>query len=228
MPRSDRSLAAPEREAWRARFTALALALVGFAAFQSLLHNDFIKFDDRQYVTENPHVMSGLTWQNVKWAFQTGYASNWHPMTWISHMLDVRFFGLRAGGHHLTSLVLHLLDTVLLLFLLRRMTGTLWRSTVVAALFAVHPLHVESVAWIAERKDVLSTFFFLLTLWFYAIYAEAKVESQTRTPKMAGTGLNGANHGMRAKGTGRPPHQVICTAWLWLPSRWASCASRCW
>ena len=148
-----------------------ALVLVTFAAFRSLLSSAFINFDDPLYVTENVHVQMGFSPGSIAWAFTTTEGANWHPQTWLSHMLDVQFFGLDPHRHHLTSLLFHMLNTVLLFLLFARMTGALWRSAFVAALFALHPLHVESVAWIAERKDVLSTFFWLLTTgawWNYA------------------------------------------------------------
>ncbi len=131
----------------------------------------FAHYDDRPYVEWNPHVRSGLSRENAAWAFTTLHQANWHPLTWISHMLDVEVHGLDPGGHHLTNVVLHLANTVLLLALFTAMTGALWRSTLLAALFAVHPLHVESVAWIAERKDVLSTFLLLATLGAYLRHA---------------------------------------------------------
>src|SRR5205823_14428958 len=112
------------------------------------------------------------------WAWTNVYASNWHPLTWMSHMLDVDLFGPDAGGHHVTSVVLHIANSVLLFMVLRKMTGAVWRSALVAALFGVHPLHVESVAWISERKDVLSGFFFMLTLAAYAAYAKEKGEGR--------------------------------------------------
>jgi Flp pilus assembly protein TadD len=129
--------------------------------------------DDELYVTANRQVQKGLTRESVAWAFTATHAANWHPLTWLSHMLDVELFGLRPGPHHLHSLLLHILNTLLLFLLLRRLTGALWRSALVAALFALHPLHVESVAWIAERKDVLSTLFWLLALAAWAAYARA-------------------------------------------------------
>jgi Flp pilus assembly protein TadD len=148
------------------------LAAVTFATFWPVVHHPFITFDDPDYVAANARVASGLTAQNILWAFRTGAGGNWHPLTWLSHMLDVELFGLSAGGHHLTNLCFHAANSLLLFFALQRMTGALWRSALVAALFALHPLHVESVAWIAERKDVLSGFFFMLTLLAYARYAE--------------------------------------------------------
>jgi tetratricopeptide (TPR) repeat protein len=152
---------------------AALLAALTLAALAPVLHNDFISYDDEQYVTRNYHVRPGLTAGGVRWALTTDYAANWHPLTWISHMLDVQLFGKNAHGHHLTSLLFHLASTVMLFLVLTTMTGATGRSAFVAALFGVHPLHVESVAWIAERKDVLSTFFFMLTLGAYVRYVAA-------------------------------------------------------
>jgi Flp pilus assembly protein TadD len=147
----------------RIAMLATALVLITCAAFWGLLSSGFINFDDEDYVTANPHVLGGLSRESVAWAFTSTYSANWHPVTWISHMIDVQWFGLDAGKHHRTSVILHAGNVILLFLLLVRMTGAAWRSAFVAALFAVHPLHVESVAWIAERKDVLSTLFWLLT-----------------------------------------------------------------
>jgi tetratricopeptide (TPR) repeat protein len=163
----------------------LVLAAAIVAVFQPLCRNDFIIFDDPQYITENPHVLSGLRWANVVWAFTSSYASNWHPLTWLSHMVDVQLFGLQPGRHHLVSLLFHAANSLLLFLVLKSMTGALWRSAFVAALFALHPLHVESVAWAAERKDVLSTFFFMLTLWAYARYARCPTLSALRSSSYA-------------------------------------------
>jgi tetratricopeptide (TPR) repeat protein len=135
---------------------------------------DFVNYDDPDYVTENLHVRSGLTANGVAWALTSRDAGNWHPLTWISHMLDCQFFGLNGGGHHLTSLALHLLNTLLLFWVLMRLTGALWRSASVALLFALHPLHVESVAWVAERKDVLSATFWFLTILAYIRFVEQR------------------------------------------------------
>jgi len=131
---------------------------------------EFVDYDDIDYISSNPHVVTGLTWDGIRWAFTAGYSANWHPLTWMSHMMDVQLFGMNAGLHHVVNLLLHVLSTLLLFGVLRRMTGAMGKSAFVAALFAVHPLHVESVAWAAERKDVLSTVFFMLTLWAYAHY----------------------------------------------------------
>jgi protein O-mannosyl-transferase len=169
-------------ENYRCALICVLLASVTLGAFWPVLSNDFIKLDDRQYVVENPHVVSGLTWGNVRWAFQAGYASNWHPLTWLSHMVDVQLFGLKPGWHHLVNLVLHIANTLLLFLVLQRMTGARWRGAFVAALFAVHPLHVESVGWVSERKDVLSAFFFMLTLWAYCRYAQLSRTSNIQRP----------------------------------------------
>lgn len=149
----------------------LALALITFALYSPALHHEFLVFDDQQYVTENPHVLGGLSGQGLVWAFKSGYASNWHPLTWISHQLDCQVFGLNSRGHHLTNVLFHVANTVLLFGLLYRLSLRTWCSACVAALFAWHPLHVESVAWLAERKDVLSTFFWLSALLAYVGYA---------------------------------------------------------
>ncbi len=136
-------------------------------------HGFLLSFDDAQYVTDNPHVRGGLSAANLSWAWTSFYASNWHPLTWLSHMLDCQMFGLgKPGGHHLVNLLLHTSNTLILFLVLHRMTGAAWRSALVAALFAAHPLHVESVAWVAERKDVLSVFFGLLALAAYVRYVE--------------------------------------------------------
>ncbi len=149
---------------------ALLLILGTLAIYAPSLHNGFVNYDDPAYVTANAHVRQGLSWSNVRWAFTATVEANWHPLTWISHMADVQFFGLSPARHHLTSVLLHAVNVVLLFLLLARSTGYTLRSAVVAALFAVHPLNVESVAWVAERKSVLCTLVFLLTLWAYGWY----------------------------------------------------------
>ena len=146
------------------------LALLTAIAFAGVRGHAFINFDDPQYVTDNATVAAGITAQGFAWAFTSTYAGNWHPLTWLSHMLDVELFGMRAGAHHVVSAALHVINTLLIFLLFARTTGSRVRSAVVAALFAVHPLHVESVAWVAERKDVLSTLFWLLALLAYARY----------------------------------------------------------
>jgi tetratricopeptide (TPR) repeat protein len=146
------------------------LALVTLAVYLPTRHHGFVEYDDQQYVTDNPRVQAGLTWSGLIWAFGF-HAGNWHPLAWLSHMLDCQLYGANAGGHHLTSVLLHVASALLLFSVLNRMTGAMWRSAAVAALFAWHPLHVESVAWVAERKDVLCAFFWMLTLLLYARYA---------------------------------------------------------
>jgi tetratricopeptide (TPR) repeat protein len=150
----------------------LVLVLATFVAYEPVRRNGFINYDDDKYVTENPHVQAGLTRRSVVWAFTTSHMGNWHPLTWLSHMLDCELFGLNPFRHHLTSLVFHIVNSLMLFWLLRRMTGAVWPSAFVAAAFALHPLHVESVAWVAERKDVLSAFFWLLTMAAYVRCAE--------------------------------------------------------
>jgi protein O-mannosyl-transferase len=165
----------------------LLLALGTLAVFLPIAWHGYVNYDDSDYVTANPHVQSGLKWENVLWALKSGHASNWHPLTWISHMLDIQLFGERPGAQHLVSLAFHIANTLLLFLLLRRMTGALWRSAMVVALFALHPLHVESVAWVSERKDVLSGFFFLLTLVAYVRYAECGRPSSERGSQLQET-----------------------------------------
>ena len=148
------------------------LATAAIAVFGQLNHFDFINLDDTIYVTENSHVQSGITGDGIRWAFSTTYADFWHPLTWLSLMLDYQFYGLHAGRFHLTNLILHILSTFLLFWLFNRMTGAVWKSAFIAALFAMHPLHVESVARISQRKDVLSAFFWILTLCLYVYYTE--------------------------------------------------------
>jgi hypothetical protein len=148
----------------------LVVATVG--AYWLLPANGFVNFDDDDYVTKNPRVYGGLSGAGVIWAFTAFHAGNWHPLTWLSHMLDSTLFGQEAAGHHVSSLVIHILNGLLLFFVLKRTTRALWSAAFVAALFLLHPLHVESVAWTAERKDVLSTLFFMLTVWSYARYVE--------------------------------------------------------
>jgi len=158
--------------AHRPRLLALLLAVATLAVYAPVSGYDFIDMDDRLYILDNEHVKSGLDRDGVVWALRSTESSNWHPLTWISHMLDVELYGLDAGGHHLTSLLLHLASTLLLFLLLERMTHATGRSACVAAFFALHPLHVESVAWVAERKDVLCGLLWMATLWCYVRYVE--------------------------------------------------------
>ncbi len=153
----------------------IVLIFATLAVFWQVHQYDFVNFDDIVYVTQNSHIQSGITLDGVSWAFSTTYAEFWHPLTWLSLMFDYQLYGLNAGGYHLTNLILHIMSTLLLFWLFNRMTGAIWRSAFVAALFALHPLHVESVAWIADRKDVLSGFFWMLTLCLYVYYTEKPV-----------------------------------------------------
>jgi len=149
---------------------ALVVAVV--IVYAQLITHQFLDYDDQFYILQNPHVSTGLSAGNVAWAFTSFYASNWHPLTWISHMLDVQLFGLDAGRHLMTNVALHALSSALLFLVLRRATKSVWRSAIVAGFFALHPLHVESVAWVSERKDVLSTLFFIVTIWLYIAWVE--------------------------------------------------------
>jgi tetratricopeptide (TPR) repeat protein len=154
--------------------TGVSLFLVAaiLAVYGQTGTHQFINFDDQQYLYDNQQIHSGLTVRNMQWAFTTVITGNWHPLTWLSHMLDFELFGMATGGHHLVSVAMHAANAILLFLLLNRLTGTLWRSAVVAALFALHPLHVESVAWASERKDVLSTLLWMVTLYLYAGYTQ--------------------------------------------------------
>lgn len=156
-------------------FICMLLVLITLVVFRQALSYQFIDYDDNEYVTENPNVQTELSVDSLKWAFTTGYDSMWQPITWISYIADWEVYGLDPYGYHLTNLLLHLLNVLLLFWILKGITGSLWRSAFVAALFAVHPLRIESVVWIAERKDVLSTFFFLLTIASYVRYARKPV-----------------------------------------------------
>ena len=156
----------------------MALAAGTFALYCPLLWHGFLNYDDPDYIVSNPHVSSGLTWSGIIWAFKTSYVGNWHPLTWISHMVDCQIFGLHPAGHHLMNVLFHTANALLLFILLNQLTGAIWRSAFVAALFAWHPLHVESVAWAAERKDVLSAFFWMLTLITYVRYVKGRENRQ--------------------------------------------------
>ena len=157
-----------------------ALALATLAGFSRVVTCDFVNYDDLGYITNNPEIQRGLNWDSIKWAFTTGAQSNWHPQTWLSHMLDFQFYGLKAAGHHATNVLWHTANAVLLFLIFNRMTGAVWRSAFVAAIFALHPMRAESVAWVSERKDVLSTFFWMLTVWAYVRYAEMRAGEQVR------------------------------------------------
>jgi protein O-mannosyl-transferase len=163
-----------QRTAWVAAVLILGTALL----YWPVATFDFINFDDNLYVLNNDHLKNGFSWLGLRWCFQIGYAGYWHPLTWLSHMLDCQLFGLRPGPPHVVNVLLHAANSALLFLVMKRLTRTFWRSAMVAALFAWHPLRVESVAWVAERKDVLSVLFWMLALWAYVRYAEEfKVQS---------------------------------------------------
>ena len=146
------------------------LVVIVWVVFGQTLHFDFVNYDDDEYVYENPIIAGGLHWQAIAWVFTHSLCSNWHPLTWVSHMLDCQFYQLHAGGHHMTSVMIHTVTVIALFMWLRKFTGNFWRSIFVTAVFAIHPLRVESVAWVSERKDVLSGLFFVLTIWTYSAY----------------------------------------------------------
>jgi len=151
---------------------SLLLILAIIIDYGQVKNFDFVGYDDQEYITENSHVQKGLTVESIVWAFTSFHSANWHPLTWLSHMLDCGLYGLNPMGHHWTNLIFHMINTILLFIVLELMTGAIWRSAFVAALFALHPLHVESVAWVSERKDVLSTFFGLLMIFSYYRYVK--------------------------------------------------------
>ena len=163
----------------------LFLAFSTLVVYWPVTGHEFVNYDDTDYVTANPYVQAGLSAKGLAWVWHSDVARNWHPVTMLSHMLDCQLYGMRPWGHHLTSLLFHIANALLLFLLLRNMTGALWRSGIVAALFALHPLHVESVAWVAERKDMLSTFFFLLAISAYVAYVN---RSRGHSPKSKAQG----------------------------------------
>ena len=174
-------MARPRFPVW---LVAVLLVLVTIALYWPATRCDFVNFDDGLYVTENAHIQNGLTWEGIKWACVNPVADNWHPVTVWSHMLVRQVCGLKPWGHHLANVLLHALNAALVFALLRQMTGAAWRSLWVAALFALHPLRVESVAWVAERKDVLSGCFGLLTLMAYARYCQGQsLRSEVQSPE---------------------------------------------
>lgn len=150
----------------------LFLVITTLSVYWQVKNHAFVNYDDESYVTNNHYVLNGLTLKGITWSLTAAHASNWHPITWLSHMTDSQLYGMNAGMHHLTNVLFHIINTLLLFLVFRRMTGDIWRCGFVAALFALHPVHVESVAWVAERKDVLCSFFWLLSMWSYARYVE--------------------------------------------------------
>jgi tetratricopeptide (TPR) repeat protein len=191
----------PTRRRFPAWWPAVLLALVTVVLYWPATHYDFVGYDDPEYVSENPHVQSGLSWAGVKWAFgNTEQAAYWAPLMWLSHMLGCQLFGLQAGGHHLINVLLHAVNTALVFLVFRRLTGAGWRSLLLAALFGWHPLRVESVAWVTERKDVLSTCFWLLTLWAYVEYVTAVRRPMGKPRVWYGTALLLFALGLMSKG----------------------------
>ena len=170
----------PRSDSHAVRLACWGLALAVVLVFGQAVGHNFINCDDFSYVIQNNNVNSGFSWENVCWAFTTIHSSNWHPLTWLSHTLDVQCYGLWAGGHHLTNILLHAVSAILLFLALRRMTDAFWCSLIVAAMFAIHPLRVESVAWVAERKDVLSGLFWMLTLYLYVLVCRTPGGQSTR------------------------------------------------
>jgi len=168
---AGKTAAAGSNDRWLTLAIHAFLAAIIWFVFGQTLRHEFVNFDDTTYVLENPQVARGLTTDGIAWAFTHVHGSNWHPVTWLSHMLDSQLYGLTPKGHHLSNVLLHIATAIMLFLVLRHMTGALWRSAFVAAIFAIHPLHVESVAWVAERKDVLSGLFFMLTIAAYVRYA---------------------------------------------------------
>jgi tetratricopeptide (TPR) repeat protein len=190
----DRAKPASAIELGERRRTAWVCALLSvmvLAIYAPVYYHDFLNYDDGDYVTENPNVIAGLTWKGLTWAFVNlhGEHTYWHPLTWVSHMLDCQLFGLHPGPHHLVNVLFHSANSVLLFLVLKRMTGAFGRSALVAALFALHPLQVDTVAWVTERKNVLSTLFWLLTRWAYIRYAKGrrqKAEVRMQKPEVGG------------------------------------------
>jgi tetratricopeptide (TPR) repeat protein len=171
------------KQPYKYRFILICVFLITaiVAVYWQVYSYSFVKYDDDYYVTNNANIKSGFDWKNIRWAFTSNYAHNWHPVTWLSHSIDYQLFKNWAGGYHLVNVLFHIVNTILLFYILMRMTEAVWPSAFVAAAFALHPLHVESVAWIAERKDLLSTFFWLLTMWAYVKYAAGQTHRSAPT-----------------------------------------------
>ena len=170
MPDSD--IQAKQMEISRTLLICVVLAVATFVAFEGVRSNDFVHYDDDQYVTGNEYMKKGIGFESIKWAFTTWYQGNWHPLTWMSHLIDSAVFGMEPAGHHLVSVGFHIANVILLFLIFKKMTGAIWPSAFVAAIFGLHPMGVESVAWVAERKNVLSNLFAFLTIWAYLWYAQ--------------------------------------------------------
>jgi protein O-mannosyl-transferase len=207
---------------FRTSLTICLLLILGtLALYWPVTRHSFVNYDDTDYVTQNSYVQAGLSAKSVAWAWSSEVARNWHPVTMFSHMLDCQLFGLKPGWHHFTSLLLHAANSVLLFLLLRRLTGATWRSAFVAALFAFHPLHVESVAWVAERKDVLSTFFFLLTIWAYTAYVrKSSVHSPQPTVGRPKAEVRRAKGASRNRAPREPAPSITFHVSRFRPSAW--------
>jgi len=162
----------PGQPQYKILIICLGLIIATLAVYWQVTSYDFVNYDDPQYITKNYHVKKGFSLKTIRWALTAEVAGNWHPLTVLSHIADCHFFGVNSGMHHLINILLHTINTLLLFFVFLRMTGSIWRCAFLAAFFALHPLHVESVAWISERKDVLSAFFCLITIWCYLRYSE--------------------------------------------------------
>lgn len=210
------------------RWLGALLFLVVLGVFLPALRHDFITYDDPAYVVGNPHVNSGLTAEAIRWAWTSFEHSNWHPLTWMSHQLDCTLFGLAPWGHHLTNILLHAAATLVLFVWLRRATGFLWHSLVGAALFGLHPLRVESVAWIAERKDVLSVLLGLLTLWAYTAYVQRRAAARPRAGWFYGSALFLFALGLTAKPMLVTLPCVLLLLDLWPLARAPLAAPRAW
>ena len=200
---------------WSKYGVCVLLGAITCVAYAAVAHNVFIAFDDRNYVIANQNIQEGFSWDSIKWAFTTFHSNNWHPLTWVSHMLDCRLFALDPAGPHLVNLAFHIANTVLLFLLLQNTTSQLWPSAFVAMLFGLHPMHVESVAWVAERKDVLSTFFFMLTLLAYARYAELAKDKKPVRWGVYGLALLLFALGLMAKPMLVTAPGILCLMDLW-------------
>lgn len=211
---------------WLRWLLAAGLFLGTLLLFWRAVGHEFVNYDDPDYVTSNPHVQAGISAAGVRWALQSGEASNWHPLTWISHQLDASLFGTRAAGHHATSVVIHALNAVLAFLALRQLTGALWTPFFFAALFAWHPLRVESVAWVAERKDVLSGSFWFATLWAYGVYAQRRQRGErgARTGRPYALALLACALGLMAKPMLVTLPCVLLLLDVWPLRRWVPAA----
>ena len=177
----------PEKSSprWPTFAVCLFLAAIVWAVFGQTRHFDFVNYDDPTYVYKSPAFNQGLSWHGVVWVFTHEYEHEWFPVTYVTRMVDSQFYGANAGGHHLTNVLLHAATAILLFLVLRKMTGAFWRAAFVAAVFAIHPLRVESVAWVVERKDVLSGLFFMLTLWAWWRYVQKRLPTEATAPPTA-------------------------------------------